>query len=135
MFQCYSEMLTVCTEQSYFFLWDIVRLYQVNKAWRREIQGRGFSYGVAWICACLGGGHGIMHENPIHLSNRIRRTYPWAPQETIMSVSDQVVRFLLRHEDVRGTAKEWAQLSIEVQIDAFVLCDDLRLGRTKMMHS
>jgi hypothetical protein len=116
MFQCYSEMLTVCTEESYLSLADMVRLYRVNKAWRREIQGRGFSYGVAWVCACLGGGHDDddrIHENPIHLSNRIRRACPWAAQEN-MSVSDQIVRFLLRHEDFHGTAKEWAQLCMEV---------------------
>jgi WD40 repeat protein len=99
-----SSFLAVALENEYFDLRDLVLCFGTCRTWKRVLQVRGFRYGAAWLCATLGRG-----KDPRDLACRIRELHPWSAARRL-DVADQVVRFLLRHEEgIKGQMARAAQ--------------------------
>jgi WD40 repeat protein len=128
-----AAFIDVCIHDSHLSLRDLVILvlcYETCRAWQHELKSRGFSLGAAWLCVALGRG-----KDPRDLACRIRELHPWSAARHL-DVADQVVRFLLRHQEgiknkivgaekiikTHGADRErrWAQLASQEPDDSFL---------------
>jgi hypothetical protein len=124
-----ASFIHVCTHDSRLSLRDLVLCFQTCRAWQYELKSMGFSFGAAWLCAALGRG-----KDPRNLACRITEMHERVSGRRL-DVADQIVRFLLRHQEgkknqiigadrrtIRGEERErrWAQLASQEPSDSYL---------------
>ncbi len=92
-----SFFLSNCIDNGRLSLRDLILCFETCRGWKRELQNRGFSFGIAKIILALTAG-----RDPLSIVHKLRKLEP-ARAQTRLDHADQVVRFLLQNQYGQGT--------------------------------